>query len=256
MSLSYALQAYRSSRFGAKAPWLPSKMAQGTMEVTILLIHFVVCTNNAVYNLAASPTTANFTSPYYDERYPQNASCGWKIEAPPGKIVKLQFKTASVDDDDPIMVYDGEAENEEELIRSLSRYTPKATDPIYSFGRSLFVKFKSGPEFVSSYYTGFLAYYSAVDAGENNIYGYYNKCFHLLVLCVPNRFLYLGHSIFPFHVCLPEKDSQENDSLFFYFSPFLSIPLFPKLSIVLSIHPPFSLPGFFPAMYLYRQRTL
>ena len=116
--------------------------------------------------MVASPVESTFTSPYYPWGYQQNASCGWLIEAPPGKLVELSFTDVSVSCfGDVVKVYDGESDKDEDLFQRLCGIrTNFANDVLLSYGRKLYVTFKTDAKLEPSL-AGFSAVYSAVYGG-------------------------------------------------------------------------------------------
>ena len=104
-----------------------------------------------------------FTSPYYPRGYPNNASCAWRIQAPPGELVRLQIEAAEVDNKN-IQIYDESESNENLLWEFDWNHMPKPNAIYYSYTQSLLIKFRSG--FRSQPFKGFEMKFSAVTSGK------------------------------------------------------------------------------------------
>ncbi|XP_031549900.1 cubilin-like [Actinia tenebrosa] len=121
-------------------------------------------TNNHVVSLRASSTVAKFTSPYYPIAYPLNVSCVWRIQAPRGKFVRLQFGRPLVEYKH-LQVYDGEESIENLLWEYVSGWLFLRPYVIFSYTQPLLIKFKSGSIPRSNGFKGFEMEYTAVEPG-------------------------------------------------------------------------------------------
>ena len=125
----------------------------------ICLFFFSVCPGGVIL----TETSGVITSPFYPRRYPSNQTCTWKITAPPGNYVKLNFDGrlniqqcgGAACQCDYLQIQNGFSDhtNENERICGVP-----GRKTFYSFQRSLKVLFVSNNG--SKKYDGFKATYT------------------------------------------------------------------------------------------------
>ena len=120
-------------------------------------------------------SSGTFFSPEYPVPYPDDAICIWIITVPPGKRVKLRFESFELhlglndchtgkDDNDFVEIRDGQTSANFEIGRYCdynTRYTAPAD--LFSSGRYMWVRFRSGRVHKRRDIKGFKAHFEAVD---------------------------------------------------------------------------------------------
>lgn len=126
------------------------------------------CENGKVTNLTASAnTTNNITSPYYNDGYPKDSNCAWRITAPPGQFIKLQVKSdLSCYLNDQLNIYDSDTNNAEQHIAKICDEGKLRT--IVSTGETLYISFVTNSTKVI-YYNYFIIHYSSYLPGKCGI---------------------------------------------------------------------------------------
>ena len=80
---------------------------------------YVTCTANTVY----TTPTGSFEDGSGDESYAQDATCSWTIKPQNASYVSLTFSQFDLSSEDMVMVYNGEAETEEQLMGTFTGST-------------------------------------------------------------------------------------------------------------------------------------
>lgn len=127
-------------------------------------------------NLEINGSSGTLQSPSRESSYPPDLSCDWLITVPEGKIVKLSFDILDLYlsawgkcTEDYVEVLDGRYSSS----LSKGRFCDSTPGDIYSSGRYMRVRFKSGSDSTSYSFGGFKASFIAVHGhGRLEVFSY------------------------------------------------------------------------------------
>ncbi|XP_014677071.1 PREDICTED: exoskeleton protein RP43-like [Priapulus caudatus] len=121
---------------------------------------------NGVNHTYDNPAGGIMTSPLFPNNYPKNSYCKWQFQAPPGKVVHLEFLSFNVESDeyvkncshDALLIYDGYFPYDDILGQICGHSLPENQ---ISSGRNMTVHFVSDSGLT---YSGFKIRYSFNDS--------------------------------------------------------------------------------------------